>query len=220
METNRGKLIVIEGIDGCGKTTQVKMLKNRLSNKDNIHFTREYTDGPIGKLLRYTYLAGLRECDERVINMLYAADRLDHVTNNEDGMINFINNGTNVISDRYYLSSMAYHSYMMHTKDEILDMMHHIIIMNRYVIDMLKPDLTIYIDLDPNVALSRMKSSREDLSVYETSEKLNRIHNTYNIAINILRNKFNENIISVNGNRSIEEIHNDIYTHVCDMLNN
>ena len=55
METKRGKLIVIEGIDGAGKSTQVEMLKNCLDPKQ-FHFTREATDGPIGQLLRYTFL--------------------------------------------------------------------------------------------------------------------------------------------------------------------
>jgi len=222
MENKRGKFIVIEGIDGSGKTSQVNLLKEKYKN-NNIYFTREATDGPIGKLLRYTYLAGLRECDERIINMLYVADRLDHITNKEDGMINYLNNGINVISDRYYLSSMAYNAYMMDTKQEVINMINHTIIMNKYVMDILKPDLTIYINLDPAEALTRLKNRlnlvKEDPSVYETAEKLLRIHKTYNLAINILRERFNENIVMVDGNRSIEDIQEDISYHVFNMLN-
>lgn len=221
---SRGKFIVIEGIDGSGKSTQVKLLKERLNlnhnreKYENIHFTREASDGPIGKLLRYTYLAGKRLCDERVINMLYAADRFDHITNADDGMIRFIEHGTHVISDRYYLSSMAYNTYMMPTKDKVIEMINHTITMNRYIMETLRPDVTIYIDLDPANALYRINAGRDENSVYETAEKLTKIHDAYDISMNILRDKYDENIIVVDGNRSISDIHEEIYSIVCDVL--
>jgi len=112
LKMERGKFIVIEGIDGSGKTTQVKKIEKLLTHNDfHVHVTRECTDNPIGKLLRNLYLSGKRKCDERVINMLYAADRLDHITNEEDGMLNILNEGIHVLSDRYYLSSLAYDTY-------------------------------------------------------------------------------------------------------------
>lgn len=205
----QGKFIVIEGIDGSGKTTQVEMLKPKIQVPR--YFTREATDGPIGKLLRYTYLAGKRKCDEKVINMLYAADRYDHITNEEDGLLKYLNQGIHVISDRYYLSSMAYNTYMMPTDEKVKEMIEHTILMNRYTMETLRPDLTIYIDLDPNLALERLTKDRDNVSVYETSEKLNKIYKAYDMAINMLKDEFDDNIVIINGNQSPENVHQDIF---------
>jgi len=213
----RGKFINLEGIDGAGKTTQLSMAKPKIDVP--CHFTREATDGPIGKLLRYTYLAGVRKCDERVINMLYAADRFDHITNEEDGLLKYLNQGIHVLSDRYYLSSMAYNTYMMPTEDEVKEMIEHTITMNRYTMETLRPDLTIYIDLDPEIALQRMHDGRDEASVYETSEKLNKIYRAYQLSMDILRERFNDNIVIVDGNRSAEEIHVDIMSLIHNEFN-
>ena len=210
----KGNFIVIEGIDGCGKSTQVSMLEDQI--KSECHFTREATDSPIGKLIREAYLSGQRKCDERIINLLYAADRLDHVTNSEDGILKYLDQGINVISDRYYLSSMAYNSYMMPTDDEIDKMIEYTINLNRYNMELVKPDLTIYIELDPLEALRRINGGRDDVSVYENTTKLVKIHETYNRAINILRTKFNEKIVIVDANNlTPTELNGLIYELVC-----
>ncbi len=217
MESKRGKLIVIEGIDGAGKSTQVEMLKNRLDPKQ-FHFTREATDGPIGQLLRYTYLPKKRIADERIINMLYAADRLDHITNSEDGMLKFINDGMNVISDRYYLSTMAYNSYMGNSVTEITGLIHNTIRMNQVNMELLPPDLTIFINLDPDKALERMKGRAEETTIYETKEKLTKIHSAYYRAIDILENYYDEKIIIVNGDQSAESLHEVIFELVSNKV--
>ena len=97
----RGKFIVFEGIEGSGKSTQTKMLSDYFkSNNIWVHQTREASDGPIGKMLRETYLSGKRKVDTRIINLLYVPDRLDHITNEEDGILSILESGINVISDR------------------------------------------------------------------------------------------------------------------------
>lgn len=220
MERRNTKFIVIEGIDGAGKSTQIKMLQDVLDKQDRqCYFTREATDGPIGSILRNTYLSGNRKCDERVINILYAADRLDHITNETDGILQYLINGFDVFSDRYYLSSMAYNNYMMLPDvDKLTDGIYNTTDMNYVNMDLLKPDLTIYIDLDPKNAMSRLKSRDDDQSIYETEEKLQKIHEAYDIAIDILWNEFDEKIIRVDGNRSAEEIHQDILKIVNEIL--
>lgn len=215
----KGKFIVIEGIDGSGKTTQVSMLKDRLDN-EKFHFTREVSDGPIGKLIRDSYLSGKRKCDERIINMLCAADRLDHITNNEDGINLYLNNGINVICDRYYLSTLAYNSYMMNSREDVIDSIHDSIEMNNYSIELLVPDVTIYINLDPLEALRRINGGRNDVSVYENTTKLVKIHDTYNIAIEILSNTFgDEDIICIDANNlSTSELNDVIYVIICEYI--
>lgn len=151
----KGKFIVIEGIDGSGKTTQVNMIKDMFERSNiPVHVTRECTDNPIGLLLRNLYLPGKRKCDERVINMLYAADRLDHITNEENGMLPMINNRITVVSDRYYLSSMAYDTYRyVDEYQSYLEALNDITNRNKVNMDLLTPDVTIYIDTPHEVAL-------------------------------------------------------------------
>lgn len=198
----RGKFIVIEGIDGSGKTTQVKKIEKLLTDNGlHVHVTRECTDNPIGKLLRNLYLPGKRKCDERVINMLYAADRLDHITNEENGMMNILNEGIHVISDRYYLSSLAYDTYQYIGTDKYQPALLDIVYRNKVNIDLLRPDVTIYIDTPPNIALDRIHAAREDsaVTVYENTEKLCKIRESYRYGIDYLINNGGENIKIVDG---------------------
>lgn len=197
-----GKFIVIEGIDGSGKTTQVKKIEKLLTHNDfHVHVTRECTDNPIGKLLRNLYLPGKRKCDERVINMLYAADRLDHITNEEDGMLNILNEGIHVLSDRYYLSSLAYDTYQYIGTDKYQPALLDIVYRNKVNMDLLRPDVTIYIDTPPKVALDRIYAAREDsaVTVYENTEKLCKIRESYRYGIDYLINNGGENIKIVDG---------------------
>lgn len=214
----KGKFIVIEGIDGCGKSTQVQMLKNRI--KRECYFTREASDGPIGKLIRSEYLSGNRKCDERVINLLYVADRLDHLTNSIDGIKKYLDKGINVICDRYYLSSMAYNSYMKETPEQVRESIFNTIIMNKYSIEELKPDLTIYIDLDIFEAIRRIHSNRDNISIYEDTNKMLAIHNAYDIAIEVVRDTLHDNIIKVDANGLTPTNLNDIiYKELCRYIN-
>ena len=106
----RGRFIVFEGIDGSGKTTQIQLLKNRLQQEGiECYSTREPTDSPIGSLI-HQIMTGRVRSDNKVIAALFVADRLDHLLNPTDGILEKIGSGISVISDRYYFSSYAYHS--------------------------------------------------------------------------------------------------------------
>ena len=83
----RGKFIALEGIDGSGKSTQIGRLVQRLAERGiNCRATREPTDRPVGALIRQA-LTGQTTLDPRVIAALYAADRIDHLVNGEDGLL-------------------------------------------------------------------------------------------------------------------------------------
>jgi len=214
-----GKFIVIEGMDGAGKSTQVKLLHEKMKeNGVNIYVTREASDGPIGKLLRSEYLSGKRQCDEHVLNYLYAADRLDHISNKEDGMLKYIEEGTNVLCDRYYLSSLAYDTYMHWGTKEYSKQMNDIINRNMLNIQLLSPDLTIFIDLPVEVCLERLQRNRDELSIYETKDKLEKIKLSYMESINILQNQYDHNICIIDGNRSIDEISYLIWEKVKELF--
>jgi dTMP kinase len=101
---------VLEGLDGAGTTTQLKLLADRLSREDRPHAaTCEPTDGTVGRMLR-AILAGETRAHPRTIALLYAADRSEHVHQSEVGIEARARRGDLVISDRYLFSSLAYQS--------------------------------------------------------------------------------------------------------------
>ncbi len=104
------KLLVLEGLDGAGTTTQARRLRDALIARGHaVHVTREPSDGPIGRLIRELLNGGhaLPEgaIDQTTFSLLFAADRLDHL---QREVVPALAAGTVVISDRYDHSSLAY----------------------------------------------------------------------------------------------------------------
>src|SRR5262245_51231307 len=97
--------IAFEGIDGSGKSTQVKLLSEKLKNEGHkVYSTYEPTDSPIGSVIRNIFKHRI-EADEKTIAGLFVADRLDHLLNKTNGVLKKIEEGYTVITDRYYFSS-------------------------------------------------------------------------------------------------------------------
>lgn len=101
-----GKLIVLEGIDGSGTTTQTARLTAALAALGHrVHATREPSHGPIGQLLRQILGGAHAPVDPAAIALLFAADRVDHLARE---VVPRLAEGVHVVSDRYLLSSYAY----------------------------------------------------------------------------------------------------------------
>jgi dTMP kinase len=163
-------LIVLEGIDGSGKSTQAAALHRRLRAEGvSASLTQEPTSGPIGQLIRRC-LTGDVELDERSLTLLYAADRLDHLTS-ENGMLRDLEAEKVVVCDRYYHSSYAYHS------DTVgLDW---IVAINSLAVSLAQADVTILLDVSPAVAIDRLGTSRGRAERYEHIGKLERVRTVY-----------------------------------------
>ena len=102
--TNSGTLIIFEGIDGTGKSTQIQHLAQSLEKRgESVVCSREPTAGPYGQKLRESMLAGRLSPEEELA--LFYEDRRDHVQNL---ILPALKNGQTVILDRYYFSTMAY----------------------------------------------------------------------------------------------------------------
>lgn len=201
---NKGKFIVFEGIDGSGKSTQIRLLSERLKKEGfPCYTTMEPTDGPIGSLI-HQIMIGRMKTDNKVIASLFAADRLDHLLNETDGLVAKIEAGTIVISDRYYLSSYAYHS---------VDMpMEQVIAMNAPSKDMLRPELHIFVDIDPDTAVARIAANRQHTELFEKKSRLAKTRECYMNAIEKLQDE--ENIVIIDGTQSIEEIAEEVWLNV------
>jgi dTMP kinase len=102
--TDKGLFIVIEGIDGTGKSTQAKMLKRALEEAgQTVILDREPSDGPYGKILRDSATTGRLSPQEELD--LFHKDRKHHL---EEIILPALQRGETVILDRYYFSTMAY----------------------------------------------------------------------------------------------------------------
>ena len=187
----KGKFIVFEGTDGSGKSTQMKMLGKYLKSKGIACYpTREPTDSPFGALLR-ACLTGRVETDERAIAALFAADRIDHITNSVNGILKKLDEGFTVLCDRYYFSSFAYNGGFVP-----LDW---VIALNRPAMRLLKPDLVIYLDLPAEESMKRV-ARRGETDRYETVDKQMRIRDKYFDVFRLFENE--ENVVVI---RSEEE---------------
>ncbi len=160
-----------------------------------VYATVEPTDGPIGSLIRQM-LSGEVATDQRTIASLFAADRTDHLVNKVNGIHQKVEQGEIVLCDRYYFSSYAYHA-------QYIDM-EWVIHANSLNAEILKPDMTIFIDVDPQVCFERIKNNRAKFDMYEKMDIMKNVRANYFKAFDALKEK--ENIVVVDGNRPVEKV--------------
>ena len=200
--------IALEGIDGSGKSTQAKLLVQRLeSNGHKVYATFEPTNNPIGAMIRDIFTHKM-EADHRTIAGLFVADRLDHLLNKTNGVLQKMDEGYTVVMDRYYFSSYAYHGTHM--------LMDWVIDANSLSANLLRPDINIYIDMPPEECMKRLAKGRAGLELYETLENLRNVRGKYFEAFELLKTK--ENIFITDGNRAPELIADDIWNKVASLL--
>jgi len=196
--------IAFEGIDGSGKSTQVKLLSQRLEAEGHkVYATFEPTDSRIGSIIRDIFSHRM-EADHRTIAGLFVADRLDHLLNKTNGILKKMSEGYTVITDRYYFSSYANHGTHMN--------MDWVIEANSISADLLRPDLNIYIDISPEVSMNRITKGRSQTELYETLDNLKNVREKYLEAFERLQSS--EHIFMTAGNRNSEAIAVDIWQKV------
>ncbi len=202
--------IALEGIDGSGKSTQLKLLTTRLEQEGiKVHPTFEPTDGPIGTMIRQI-LQGTTKADHRTIAGLFVADRLDHLLNEETGIVKKIEDGYTVLCDRYCFSSYAYQGTHMS--------MNWVINANAMSASILRPDINVFIDVDPEVSMQRINKNRQSIDLYETLENLQNVKQKFYEAFEKLKDK--ENILIINGNREPTLIAQEIGDAILKIISN
>ena len=170
-ERKKGKLIVFEGIDGCGKSTHAEKLAKWLKKEghDVLH-TKEPSKGPIGILLRQ-YLK--MDAPPRVDALLFTADRAEHLKNEINPALE---EGKIVLCERYIYSTIAYQAAQGLEWEWLVDL-------NSFAT---KPDLTILLDLRPDIAVKRTTTEEkfEELNVLKkVRQNYNKLASEYGFSI-------------------------------------
>ncbi|MEM3696019.1 MAG: dTMP kinase [Candidatus Bathyarchaeia archaeon] len=193
----KGCFICIEGLDGCGKTTQTKLLVRRLKRLGYAAvYTAEPSLGKIGRFIRKYCLHGGKRVSAIVEALLFAADRFEHV-NNE--IVPALNAGKIVVSDRYVYSSLAYQGAAG------IDLK-WIEAINRHA---LRPDLAIFIDVEPETAIKRLKFKKSVMEDLETQRKVRSVYLDF-----IKKGE----LVRIDGNKSKAEVAEAILNFVMNFL--
>jgi dTMP kinase len=187
-----GKFIVFDSLDGAGNSTQVKLLADYLNKiGKRTYVTKEPTSSLIGGLIKSQLTHDWKSSAE-CLQLLFCADRAYHL---EKEIIPLLKRGINVISDRYFFSTMAYGNL------EINDLNWLIEINKKFIL----PDLTFFLKVSPRVCIERIKKDRFEITLFEKEKILRKVWKNYEI----LAKRF-KNVYIIDGERSIEEISNEI----------
>jgi dTMP kinase len=184
-----GLFVVLEGLDGSGTTTQAELLTGWLSERGvGAELTREPSTGPIGGLTR-SVLDRRLAMDRSALALMFAADRVDHLYNETNGIVRTLRQGTWVVSDRYVLSSLAYQAAQGLSPEWLAQINSAAVV----------PDLTIYIDTDVSTCLDRVERRSGHGELFHEGEQLRRVETGYKQAIS--RGEFIGHLVTVDGNQ-------------------
>jgi len=198
--TDRKFFLVIEGLDGSGKTELSIRLNHLLSMTlgENAKLTFEPHDPScVGLFIRQVLMKRIKRVSDKTLALAFAANRLDHC---DREISPFLDTGKErfLICDRYYLSSLAYQ-----TTEEIP--IEEVYLYNNKA---RRPDLTIFLDASNDVCYARMKRREESKELFE--QNLNKTRHKYQTAIRYLREKHGEKILEINADPSIDDVLNQI----------
>ena len=195
-----GLFIVIEGIDGTGKSTQAKMLQSALENDGHtVILDHEPTNGTYGKMLRDSAITGRLSPQEELD--LFHKDRRQHVDNL---ILPELEKGNIVILDRYYFSTMAYQGQRGFDRTELRAT-------NEAFAPI--PDILFILDLPVEVALERIGGRGDTANEFEQCDALQYCRDTF---LSVSDEPFAHVISSEN---SIEEIHAEMVSIVLEKRN-
>ena len=160
----RGTFIVLEGIDGCGKTTIAKLLAAKLRKAgEKVIVTGEPTNGPIGKKIHDILQGKLPAPAPIDFQKLYIADRLYHT---ERIIKPVLMSGSTVICQRYALSTFAYGTAFGVSRGALRH-------------NFMKPDMTFFLDLSAEDAMRRIKRRGDGTEYFEKQNRLEKVSVAY-----------------------------------------
>lgn len=221
-----GKLIVIEGTDCSGKGTQSEILLERFKkeNKNVVKMSFPMYDTPTGKIIGGPYLGkesickgwfseGANNVPAKVASLYYAADRLYNIN-----VINhYLDNDYIVILDRYVTSNMGHQAGKIKDKDERYEMFKWLEKLEYDLLGLPRPDIKLFLHM-PYTYSKKLQKNRQELDEHEMSEEnLINAENAY-LEMTEMFDFIKIECIKDNEIRTIEEISDEIYSKIEDLL--
>ena len=209
-EIPRGMFITLEGSDGCGKSTQITMLKEWLTRRGyEVVLSREPGGCPISERIREVILSlDSRGMSDECEALLYAASRAEHV---REVIQPALDCGKIVICDRFLDSSIAYQAYGRELGEIFIRQI------NETAIDGTQPDLTLLLEVDRTESRRRMSEGAPlDRLEIEKEDFFSRVQAGYDA----LARSEPDRICRIDASKSIEGVFQDIQTAVKALLNN
>lgn len=207
----KGKYIVLEGIDGSGKTTQIERLYDYFASLGReVVKTREprKDEGLIGELIQ-KILNGKTKVPSVAIQYLFSADRGMH---HEELILPALKAGKVVISDRCFWSAVPYG--VLDLEEDFNDNSAKYILVSQSILSMYHqftaPDLTFYLDIPVGRAMDRLGKKPHEKEIYEEEKKIIKAKQGYDW---LLKN-FPQEFTIINGMKSVEEVTEDILSAI------
>lgn len=204
----KGKFIVFEGLDASGKTTQAHNLSRRLDALGiSCACTKEPTDSLPGSIAR-SAINKKTSLQNETLTLLFLADRVEHVVND---ILPALGQGRTVISDRYYLSNMAYQGLQMDMK--LLLQLNEMMVLGRLI-----PDLTVFLDVSPEECSERINRDRLHKDLYEEIDKQTAIRNNFFHIFEMMKDR--ENVLIIKSGDDIDNTFEKIWLKVSRLFTN
>jgi dTMP kinase len=203
--TQEGRLIIFEGIDGAGTTTQMARLLQHLRQRDvPVHATSQPSGGPVGRLLRALLSGAAAPVAPEALALLFAADRRDHLARE---ILPHLRAGVHVLCDRYVLSSLAYQTVHGAPRDLVAAA-------NAGV---RAPDLTLFLDVPADVAARRRAVRAGQPEMYEIDAVQRAVSDTYRAEVRRLQ-AAGAAVGVVDASGSLEEVEAEVRRRVSSCL--
>jgi dTMP kinase len=203
VSSKTGLFIVLEGIDGCGKSTQIQCIEKWFhTNQLPYNSTKEPTNSSIGKMIQTSLAKQQIEYSPLVQLLLFTADRFHHV----EQMKKWTQAGIHVVCDRFLDSTFAYQASTSKLR-EVFEF--H----EKEVTDILYPDLTFFLDVPVEISLKRVYS-RGRTECFENEMFLTSVRDRYFERIY----KHPEKYIVLNGNAPVDVVFSDIVKHISNFI--
>jgi len=189
IDLSQPRFIVLEGLDGSGKTTQANRLAGKFEEANLPHIvTRQPSNGPVGGIIR-DVLRGDLPMENEAFALLFAADRFQHY---HEVIASNLALGKHVICDRYYYSNMS-------NQGVDAAAMERVAAYNQAVMNARRPDIVFYLDIPPEECMRRIAASRPEVSIYESVEQLKIQRQRYFDAFERL--SATDNIVIINASK-------------------
>ena len=192
----KGIFLVIEGLDGSGKTTQAALLADKFKQNHSVLLTAEPSHGKIGSFIRESCLYENTRLPTEAEALMFAADRIEHMYSEVKPALE---EGKLVICDRYIYSSLAYQGNSGLSLDWIKTI-------NARA---LQPDICIFIDVPPEKVIERLQRKKSVMETLETQQKVREVYMKYVEKGELVR---------VNGDKEVEQVAEELYKTVSGLI--